>query len=161
MGQIPEDATHWDSGDWIEWHRSAPGLDDRPCSSAAQEDPLAKLAALHVSLVRAAKAHFQLTGEHLPVYHAIAHTHAAINFDLPYEGAGRTCAATGVEVVFIPPHGPTNIVEIDMSRPFKMVIAVRIKDNFTVEARSMRRSMLPTREEGILELNWQSMPQQL
>lgn len=85
MGQIPEDAAHWDSGDWIEWHRTTTGLEDSPCSAAAQ-DELARLTALHVTLLRAAKAYFAMTGHHLPVYREIAHIHAAIHCDLPLEG---------------------------------------------------------------------------
>lgn len=156
MGQIPEDATHWDSGDWIEWHRSSSGLDDRPCVSATQ-DPVARLTALHVSLLRAAKAHYQMTGEHLPVYQAIAQTHAAIHFDLPYEGAARTCEATGIEILHLPPHGPSNLVNVDLSRPFELLIVVRIKDNFTAEARSMRRSLLPEKSDGPYALTWRAM----
>ncbi len=100
MGKIPEDAIHWDSGDWLEWHRSPTGPDQGDIGEASSE-PFARLAALHVSLLRAAKAYFELTGHHLPVYREIAYTHAAIHCDLPLEGPDRNCETTGVEVMWL------------------------------------------------------------
>ena len=157
MGQIPEDATLWDSGDWIEWHRSAPGIDDRPCGAAAQ-DQMARLTALHVSMLRAAKGYFTMTGEHLPIYRQIAHVHAALYCDLPLEGVERRSDKTGIEVLFLPPMGPDNIVEVDLSKPFATLIVVRIKDNFTCEARMIQRSALPADTTGTHRLRWQALP---
>lgn len=160
MGQIPEDAAHWDSGDWIEWHRTAPGLDQSDVIEASPE-PLARLAALHVSLLRAAKGYFEITGHHLPVYREIALTHAAIHCDLPFEGPDRTCADTGVEVLWLPPHGPSNIVDVDLTLPFKTLIVVRIKDNFKSEARMIQRSALPKCHDGLYPLKWKALPHRL
>lgn len=160
MGQIPEDAAHWDSGDWIEWHRTETGFDDRPCNAATQ-DPMARLTALHVSLLRAAKAYHVLTGHHLPVYKQIAHVHAAIYCDVPLEGPDRDCTATGVEVLYLEPHGPDNFVEIDMSKKFASAIVVRIKDNFTCEARMIHRRNLPEKADGMHKIRWQALPHRL
>lgn len=160
MGQIPEDAAHWDSGDWIEWHRTSTGLDARPCGAAAQ-DPTARLTALHVSLLRAAKAYFVLTGHDLPVYREIAHVHAAIYCDVPLEGPDRSCAETGVEILHMPPHEPDNFVEVDMSRTFASLIVVRIKDNFTCEARMIQRRALPEQAAGLHKIRWQALPHKL
>ena len=158
MGHIPDDATHWDSGDWIEFHRSSTGLDDRPCSAAAQ-DPLARMTAMHVSMLRAAKSYYEITGHHLPIYPMIAHVHAAIFFDLPLEGPQRESARSGVEILHLPPHGPGNTVTVDLTRPFHTLIVVRILDNFTTEARMIARDTLPgAREDGQYELSWQAMP---
>ncbi|MGD9293989.1 MAG: hypothetical protein PVI41_03820 [Roseobacter sp.] len=161
MNNIPQDATHWDSGDWIEWYRSVTGMDERPCSVATQEDPLARLTALHVSLLRAAKAYFQLTGHHLPVYQQIAETYAAIHCDIPFEGPDRNCAETGVEIVHLPPHGPSNMVDVDLALPFDSLIVVRIKDNFACEARMIRRNALPDSHEGPYPLSWQGLPNEI
>lgn len=160
MGQIPEDAAYWDSGDWIEWHRTLTGMDDRPCTAATPE-PLAQLSALHVSMLRAAKGYFQLTGHHLPIYRELAYTYAAIHCDLPFEGVDRTCDATGVEVLHLEPHSSGNIVHVDLTRDFKTLIVVRIKDNFKVEARMVQRNALPSEHEGPYPLTWQAIPHKL
>lgn len=161
MGQIPEDATHWDSGDWIEWHRSLTGLDDRPCADAAPEEPLARLTALHVSLLRAAKAYFQMTGCHLPVYQQLAQTHVAIYCDMPFEGPERTCADTGVEILHLPPFSANDIVNVDLTAPFLTLFVVRIKNNFTTEARMIQRAGLPDDYEGPYPLCWKALPHKL
>lgn len=161
MGKIPEDAPHWDSGDWIEWYRTLTGMDERPCSAAAEEDPLARLTSLHVSLLRAANAYYKLTGEHLPVYQKIAETHAAIHCDVPFEGPGRTCAATGIEILHLPPHSGTNRVDVDLTAPFDTLIVVRIKDNFACEARMIGRDALPEGHEGPYPLSWRNLPHEI
>lgn len=160
MGQIPEDAAHWDSGDWIEWHRTETGFDDRPCNAAAQ-DTMARMTALHVSLLRAAKAYYVLTGHHLPVYEQIAHVHAAIYCDVPLEGPDRDCAKTGVEIRVLPPHGPDNFVEVDLTKTFGSLVVVRVKDNFTCEARMIQRRHLPEKAQGSHKIRWQALPHQL
>ena len=160
MGQIPEDATHWDTGDWITWHRTGPGLDQNDSVEASPE-PLARLAALHVSLLRAAKGYFEMTGHHLPVYREIAYTHAAIHCDLPFEGPDRTCESTGVEVLWLEPHGPSNLVNVDLNQPFATLIVVRIKDNFKSEARMIQRAALPDSHDGPYPLSWTALPHQL
>jgi hypothetical protein len=160
MGTIPEDATHWDSGDWIEWHRTPTGLDNRPCI-AASPDPTARLTALHVSLLRAAKGYFLLTGQHLPIYRQIALVHAALRCDVPLEGEDRNSANTGVEVLHIPPNGPDNFVEVDLSKRFATLIVVRIKDNFTCEARMIQRQALPDSKSKTHKIRWKALPHSL
>ena len=160
MSETPKDATYWDTGDWIAWYRTPTGIDDRPCNAAAQ-DPMARLTALHLSLLRAAKGYYVLTGEHLPVYRQIAHVHAALYCDLPLEPAARTCDKTGVEVLCLPPHRPDNFVEVDLSRPFGTLIVVRISDNFTCEARMIQRRALGDHGEGKIKVRWQALPHKL
>lgn len=160
MGQIPEDAAHWDSGDWIEWHRTTTGLEDSPCSAAAQ-DELARLTALHVTLLRAAKAYFAMTGHHLPVYREIAHIHAAIHCDLPLEGPDRTCQDTGIEIMWLEPGAPDNIVNVDLTLPFNTLIVVRINDNFKPKAAMIRRNALPDSYDGLFPLSWRAIPHKL
>ncbi|MEE4187942.1 MAG: hypothetical protein V2I76_05775 [Roseobacter sp.] len=160
MGQIPEDAAHWDSGDWIEWHRSSTGVDKNDTPEAAVE-PLARLAALHVNLTRAARGYYELTGHHLPVYQQIAYTHAAIHCDLPLEGPDRVCRSTGVEILWIEPHGPGNTVDVDLTRPFATLIVVRIRDNFKSEARMIQRAALPESYDGHYPLSWKALPHKL
>ena len=157
MTRIPDDAKHWDSGDWIDWHRTAVGVDDRPCA-AATADPAARLTALHVSLLRAAKVYYEMTGLHLPIYDAIARVYAALHFDIPLEGPQNDSTPAELEVVHIAPHGPGNTVTVDMSRPFKAVLVVRIGDNFNTEARIIARKALPQRDSGTHSLSWQSLP---
>ena len=157
IGHIPKDATHWDSGDWIEWHRGVSNADEPPTSAAAH-DKLARLTALKVSLLRSARSYYDLTGEHLPVYNAIAHVHAAIHFDLDLERSDRVCPPEGTEILFIPPHGPTNIVEVDLDVPFAALVVVRIKDNFSCEARMIMRASLPKDASGTFKLRWKAMP---
>lgn len=158
MGQIPDDATHWDSGDWIDYHRTLTGLDDSDCAAATSEEPLARLTALHVSLLRSAKAYFQMTGHHLPVYRELAQSYAAIHCDLPFEGPDRDCETSGVEVLHLPPHAPDNIVHVDLTRAFATLIVVRIKDNFTCEARMIQRSRLPETHDGLYPIRWLALP---
>lgn len=160
MGQIPEDAAYWDSGDWIEWHRSKSGLDNRPCAAAAQ-DSLARLTALHVSLLRAAKGYWAMTGHHLPVYRQIAHTYAAIHCDLPLEGPERSCSDTGVEIMWLEPNAPDSIVHVDLSSKFNTLIVVRISDNFKPKAAMIQRSVLPDSHDGPYPLSWRAIPHKL
>jgi hypothetical protein len=157
MGQIPQDATHWDSSDWIEWHRSASGLDDRPCIAATQ-DPLARLTALQVSLLRSAKAYFQMTGHHLPLYRTIAEVHAAIHFNIPLQGPDEDNSETGVELLCLPPDCSANAVEVDLNKAFQHLIVVRISDSFKVEARFVDRAKLPHNAKGLFDLDWKSLP---
>ncbi|MFK7763743.1 MAG: hypothetical protein AB8B62_10800 [Roseobacter sp.] len=161
MGNIPADAKHWDSGDWIEWHRNKTGLDDRPCAAAAEDDTLARLTALHVSLLRSAKSYHMLTGHHLPVYGQIAQTHAAIHCDLPMAGPDRTCEETRVELLHLAPHGPDNVVEVDLTQNFVTLIVVRINDNFTCDARMIQRGGLPDDGNTAHKLCWQELPHKL
>jgi len=161
MGHIPEGATHWDSGDWIEWHRTETGLDERPCIIAVNEEPMARLAALHLNLSRAAKAHFQLTGHHLPVYGELARAYAAVSCDLPLEGPDRCCTTTGVEIRHLAPHCADDLVHVDLTKDFATLIVVRINDNFICEARMIPRKMLPENHEGSYPVSWQSLPHKL
>ncbi len=156
MGKIPEDAIHWDSGDWIDWHRSADGLDEGPCGAAAEEDTLARLTALHVNLLRAAKTYHVVSGDHLPVYPAIAEVYAAIHFDLPMRAADRKNGP--VKLLHIPPLGPNTTVEVNLADDFDLLIVVRIKDSFAVEARTLPRDALPAKSKGLHTLSWKSMP---
>lgn len=157
MGNIPEDATHWDSGDWIDWHRSPTGIDVN-IRAAATHDPMARQTALHVSLLRAARGFFELTGDHLPVYQQIANVHAAIYCDLPLEGNNRTCTETGIEVLHLPPSSLDDVVEIDLTRKFATLIVVRINENFTCEARMIQRSALPYDADGPFSMHWEALP---
>ena len=160
MAQIPQDAAHWDSGDWIEWHRRKRGLDERPCSAATQ-DTLARMTALHVSLLRAAKGYFTMTGHHLPVYREIAHTYAAIHCDLALEGPNRSCEDSGIEIMWLEPHAPDSIVNVDLSLPFTTLIVVRISDNFKPKAAMIQRSALPDSHDGLYPLSWRAIPHKL
>ncbi|MEP4961206.1 MAG: hypothetical protein ABJU19_18160 [Roseobacter sp.] len=157
MGQIPEDATHWDSGDWIEWHRTPSGHDSRLCDAAA-EDPRAKLLALHANLLRSAKGFYQLSGQHLNIYDQIAQVHAAIFCDLPLEGPGSYAESTGIEVVHLAPFSSEGTVEIDLSKHFATLIVVRINNDFSSEARMIPRSSMQTAGVGSFKLPWESLP---
>lgn len=158
--QIPKDALHWDSGDWIEWHRGVSNVDAQPTTATAH-DKLARLTALKVSLLRAARIHYELTGAHLPVYDAIARTAAAIQFDLPYDRSDSSCPSEGAKIAFIPPHGPDNVVEIDLTTAFEALVVVRIKDNFSCEARMITRADLPKTEADTVKLRWQALPKRV
>ncbi len=160
MGKIPEDATHWDGGDWIEWHRTIPGLDHNPCS-AASPDPAARLTALHINLLRAAKSYHVMTGDHLPVYRQIAYVHAAVYCDVPFEGMDRSCETTGVEILHLPPDAPDNYIEVDLSKYFSTLIVVRINENFSCEARMIQRRALSDSSEGTQKIRWLSLPHPL
>ncbi|MBW4707854.1 hypothetical protein KX928_08660 [Roseobacter sp. YSTF-M11] len=158
MGSIPADAIHWDSGDWIEWHRTAAPPENPPCS-APSEDPQARLHTLRTRLLQCARAYFEMSGQHLPVYDSIAKVHAALAFDLPLDQ--NTCAntdGTPPQLIVIAPHGPTDVVSVDLSKAFCCLIVVRIRDNFKVEGRMMPRATLPDRTEGQIDLHWRDLP---
>jgi len=157
MGEIPDDAAHWDTGDWIEWHRTSLGVDDGPCA-AASHDPQAQMKALYINLLGAAKGFFEMTGHHLPVYPQIAQVHTAIFCDLPLEGPDRDCAQTGVEVAYLAPHSPSDEVEVDLSHPFATLLVVKISDDFTPQARMISRADLPKSKDGPYRVAWQSLP---
>ncbi|WP_299670782.1 hypothetical protein [uncultured Roseobacter sp.] len=157
MSNIPADATHWDSGDWIDWHRQpVPG--PAPCS-APSEDPRARLYTLHMRMLQCARAYFEMTGLHLPIYDGIARLQAAIAFDLP-----TTDPVLGesdldpAQIIALPPHVGHEIVTVDLSIPFSSLIVVRIKDDFTSDARMLPRWRLPDRTEGTVEVSWRGMP---
>lgn len=160
MGKIPEDAMHWDSGDWIEWHRSTTDVDDAPCEASAHDD-MAQLTTMLVCLLRAAKTYHEMTGLHLKVYQEIARIHAAIHCDMPLVGPNHPCADTGVEIMWIEPHTPDNIVHVDLSLPFNTLIVVRIGDNFKPKAAMMQRSALPDSHDGPYPLRWRTIPHKL
>jgi hypothetical protein len=153
MGKIPADATHWDGGDWINWHRRAESL-DAECTDASQDDS-ARLTALHVSLLSAARGYYLLTGEHLPLYPTIARVHAALNFGVPLT---PDMGESSVQVAYIPPHGPTNMVEIDLTAACTHVLVVRIKDNFSTEARMTARAALPDSAQEPFMISWSALP---
>ena len=157
MGQIPDDAIHWDSGDWIAWHQTGDGLDTAPCSAAAEDDHLARLTALQVNMLRAAKSYLAMTGQHLPLYPQIAEVCAAIHYDLPL---GSTYVTSGVELMWIAPNAPVNSVDVDLTKDFDMLVVVRIKDNFTVEARAILRQHLPQPRADLFTVRWQSLAAQ-
>lgn len=162
MRHIPDDAAHWDSGDWIAWHRALTSLDDSSFGEEpASEEPMARLTALHVSLTQAAKGYFELTGHHLPVYRELAHAYAAIHCDLPYEAPDRDCGATGVEVLHIEPHASHDGVFVDLTKPFVTLIVVRIAENFSCEARMIQRASLPEGQDGPCSVTWDALPHKL
>lgn len=156
MGQIPADATHWDSGDWIEWHRTAIGKSPAP-SIATPSDPMAALTALNVNMLNSARAWWEATGEHLLVYDAIARVHAALEYDLPVSGEDPDPERM-IRICVLPPHGPGNTVDVDLGQPFSAVLLVRIRDNWTVESRMVSRARLNCAEEGTLKLSWAALP---
>lgn len=160
MGKIPDDATHWDGGDWIEYHRAPTGIVHNPYEATAH-DAMARLTALRVNLLRAAKGYFELTGHHLPVYKQIAHVHAAIYCDLPLEGPDRRYDETGVEIMYLPPHSGDEAVEIDLQKHFGTLIVVRINDDFTSEARMVPRAALPSNFDGPYKMRWQALPHKM
>ncbi|WP_300055897.1 hypothetical protein [uncultured Roseobacter sp.] len=47
---------------------------------------------------------------------------------------------------------------VDLSIPFSSLIVVRIKDDFTSDARMLPRWRLPDRTEGTVEVSWRGMP---
>lgn len=150
MGQIPQDAAHWDSGDWIEWHRHAENTEAAP---EAAEDTSARLTALEVSLLRAARVYFEMTGNHLPVYDTIARVHAALHFGPCL--SEQPC--TDTQLAILPPRGPDNIVTVDADGAFTRLLFVRIKDNFTVESRAIAKSDLPAAKNGKITLRWSAL----
>ncbi|WP_298842262.1 hypothetical protein [uncultured Roseobacter sp.] len=154
MPTIPADAAHWDSGDWIEWHRTAESVQAAPCSAAG--DTEARLMALEVSLLRCARVYFHMTQEHLPVYDAIGRVHGALNFDVPLDGS----RGENVLTVVLPPMGPDNVVTVDLSHPFDALLVVRIRDNFTSDGRICARSALKVSPgAGTLEVSWAALPE--
>lgn len=158
MGTIPADAPHWDSGDWIDWHRNGTSVPGDPYNTPS-EDTAARLHTLHTRLLQSARAYFELTGTHLPVYEGIARLHVAIAFDMPLRGSVRCEGnAAPAQVLTIAPHGPHNIVSVDLSTPFCCLIIVRIKDNFTSEARMLPRHALPASSAGTVNLCWRDLP---
>ncbi|WP_299782780.1 hypothetical protein [uncultured Roseobacter sp.] len=158
MGTIPADATHWDSGDWIDWHRKGTPPHGDTCT-APSDDPAARLHTLYMRLLQSARAYFELTGEHLPIYEGIARLHVAIAFDLPTRGPVRChddCKPA--QLITIAPHGPHDVVSVDMSLPFCCLIVVRIKDNFTSEARMVPADALPDSAGDTVQLRWRDLP---
>jgi hypothetical protein len=155
MAQIPVDAAHWDSGDWIEWHRGGPKLPDLPC--AAKEDPDARLALLQVSLARAARSFFELTGRHLGIYDQMARVHAARHFGIPL-----TCEdvleETGVSLLTLRPFSRTQSVSVDLTFPFSSVLVVRIDNDFQTEARMITRRWLGEGNRSVKALKWRELP---
>lgn len=156
-GRIPKDATLWDSGDWIEWHRGVSNVDAKPRPSAAR-DRQAELTALRVGMLESARQFYKLTGDHLPIYQAIAEVYAATIFEFPPQTAKNFRTHPDVQILHIPPHGPDNIVHVDLNEPFSMLVVVRIKDNFTCEARMITRGQLPEATSRTLKLRWQALP---
>ncbi|WP_299736176.1 hypothetical protein [uncultured Roseobacter sp.] len=158
MGEIPTDATHWDTGDWIDWHRNAQLPANPPCA-APSEDPRARLHTLHMRMLQCARAYFTLTGDHLPIYEDIAKVHAALAFDLPSESR-LICNADNepAQIITLAPNNPLNIVTVDLAKPFWCLIVVRINNNFVAEGRMMRRASLPDQREGTFEIHWRDLP---
>ncbi|WP_300031433.1 hypothetical protein [uncultured Roseobacter sp.] len=153
MTTIPADAAHWDTGDWIEWHRTPDSVVQAPCSAAS--DTGARLMALEVSLLRSARVHFHLTGDHLPVYEAIARVHAALHYDVPLDRS----RAQDVLTLVLPPMGPGNTVTVDLSHAFRSLLVVRIRDNFTTESRMCPRAELRTGgSTKSARVSWASLP---
>ncbi len=160
MSNIPSDAIHWDGSDWIEWHRkpAQPLPGPAPCT-APSDDPRARLHALHARMLQCARAYFEMTGHHLPIYDGIARIAAAISFDLP---ATDPVAGDGdldpAQIIALPPHMAHNIATVDLSEPFSSLILVRIAPDFTSDARMMPRKRLPDRQSGTVEVSWRDMP---
>jgi hypothetical protein len=155
MVQIPADAAHWDSGDWIEWHRGGPKLPDLPC--AAKKDTDAKLAQLQVSLTRAARSFFELTGTHLGIYEQMARVHAARHFGIPLD-CEDMLEETGVLLLTLRPFSRTQSVAVDLALPFSSVLVVRIDTHFRTEARMITRRRLGGGTEGTKSLKWRALP---
>lgn len=155
MGQIPADATHWDCGDWIAWHRNGTSVTKMTC--AAIGDQSAKLNLLQVSLLRAAKSFHELTGSHLDIFNKIARVHAALYFGIPL--AGETpLEETGVLLFTLGPDSESLSVDVDFSLPFTSVLVVRTNSNFRVEGRMVTRRALGENSEGTRTLRWQHLP---
>jgi len=152
---IPADAMHWDSGDWITWHRHAVTVPELPC--AAVGDSNAKLTLLQVSLLRAARNHFELTGTHLPIYDQIARVHAALQFGVPLTG-GSAIQVSGVHIATLTPESDPLSVEIDMGMPFTSVLVVRIDCHFRASARMITRRTMGDKAEGFKTLQWRALP---
>lgn len=157
MGNIPADATHWDSGDWIDWHRKTAPATPIPCA-APSDDPVARLHTLHMRMLQCARAYFELSGQHLPIYDAIARIHAAVAFDLPTKPPAATDPTPTAQIIAIPPHRAHDIVTVDFSAPFSCLVVVRIDDEFASEAKMVPRSALPDRNGGTLEVRWRDLP---
>jgi hypothetical protein len=155
MVQIPVDAAHWDSGDWIQWHRGGPKLPDLPCP--AKEDLDARLALLQVSLARAARSFFELTGQHLGIYDQMARVHAARHFGIPL-GCEDVLEETSVLLLTLRPFSRTQSVAVDLTLPFSSVLVVRIDNNFQAEARIITRRRLGEGNRGVKTLKWRELP---
>ncbi|MGC3936558.1 hypothetical protein ACOTTU_02010 [Roseobacter sp. EG26] len=158
MASIPADAIHWDSGDWIDWHRNATPPDPAPCA-APSEDPLARLHTLRTRMLQCARAFHELSGQHLPIYEGIARVHAALAFDLPLdEDISAADSADQPCIIVIPPLGATDMITFDPATPCSCLIVVRIKDNFKAEARMMPCTNLPKATDGPIQLRWRDLP---
>ncbi|MEM6890377.1 MAG: hypothetical protein AAF636_19920 [Pseudomonadota bacterium] len=155
MGQIPADASLWDSGDWIDWHRKKIKAPELTIASAVDDD--AKLIMLQVNLAQAARGYHELTGGHLEVYDQIARLYAARHFGVPLTG-GCPVALAGVYLVTLRPDAPELSVEVDLSLPFSSVLIVRINDKMEVEGRMMTRRRLGEETDGTVVLKWRNMP---
>lgn len=159
MGEIPADAAHWDSGDWINWHRNAaPVSGDAPPASPS-EDPRARLHMLHTRMLQCARVYFETTGHHLPIYDGIARIHAALAFDLPAPDPVAGDVDSGAaQIIVIPPQSGHDVVQVALSEPFCCLIVVRIAGDFTSAARMMPRKRLPDRAGGTVEIRWRDLP---
>lgn len=159
MGKIPADATHWDSGDWINWHRNAmPAPKDPPCA-VPSDDPKARLHTLHMRMLQCARTYFEMTGHHLPVYDGIARIQAALAFDLPTtDPVVGPFDLDAAQIIVIPPHSGHETVHPSLSEPFCCLIVVRIADDFSSEARMMPRKRMPDCTDGTVEIRWRDLP---
>ena len=83
--------------------------------------------------------------------------HAAIYCDLPFEGEERSCENTHVEILALPPYGPDTFVHVDLSKPFRTLIVVRIKDDFTTEAGMVLRDTLPSNFDAPYPVQWSAV----
>ncbi|WP_299965364.1 hypothetical protein [uncultured Roseobacter sp.] len=153
MSNIPADAAHWDSGDWIDWHRQATTTGNWTTEDPS-DDPLARMHALKARMLQCAQSYFDLTGQHLPIYDAIGRIHGAIVLETP--GLVQPSPEAGAQIVTIAPNAGHDTVTADMSKPFSCLIVVRIAPNFTSDARLLPRVALP--DIGRTELRWRDLP---
>ena len=158
MANIPPDATLWDSGDWIEFHRRTESkVADLPYAS--EVDPSARVRSAFRALIQTARLYFQVSGRHLPVFDAIAELHGAVAYDLPLPGAATTRDKGRRAVIkCLPPDDTADYVSVDLTQPFDVLVVVKISNNLIIESRILARDKLPAATSKPHVLRWNKLP---
>ncbi|MDW4497476.1 hypothetical protein R5H30_05745 [Sulfitobacter sp. D35] len=152
--EIPTDAVHWDSGDWIDWYRRQGTAE--PGEIAPEVDPDARVRLAYRALLQTAKLYHEATGRHLPVYEALAELHGVVAHGLSLD---RDRQDTTLRIACIAPYAEPRLLRIDFAQEFDRLLAVSIAPDFGIESRLIERHQLHGCIKGVARLKWSELPQ--
>lgn len=152
----------WDEGEWISWEFINLQLEEPDQLESEDSCKESDRRLLFGRLLATAKDYYDITGRHLQIFGELGEMYAETEYGLKRNrpGAPGADGRIGNEHVEVKTIGPTKTkqsVSVKRAGNWSRLIVVKISEDYSIQARILRRSDLKRGATGQAKVSWGSM----